>query len=85
MKIDADIEGVRVIECIHPERILDDDRRIASNAQFQKNDPQPVMPSKKILIPFLSLIPPLVLHKGIVRPQIHGHRLATDRTAGHKL
>lgn len=37
---------------------------------------------EKLLIPSSGLIPALVLYKGIVCPQVHGHGPATDWTAG---
>ena len=49
--VDAGIGGVRVFGSHLPEGILDDDRGIVANAQFQKEDFLPFTGTEKILIP----------------------------------
>ena len=42
------------------------------------------MPPQKSLIPFCSPVPALILHKAVVRPQVHGHRPSAVRTVRHQ-
>ena len=62
--IDAGIECVRIL-CSHlPERILDDDRGIIANAQFQKEDALPFMTVQKFTVSLCRMVPSFVLYKG---------------------
>lgn len=56
-----------------PERIFDNIRRIHAHPQLQKQHPRALMPPQEVLVTPCRLIPALVLHKGVVRPEIHGH------------
>ena len=62
--IDAGIECVWIL-CSHlPERILDDDRGIIANAQFQKEDALPFMTVQKFTVSLCRMVPSFVLYKG---------------------
>ena len=43
-----------------------------------------LMAVEKVLIPPGGGVPAFILHKGIIRPQIHGHGCAADWTAGYQ-
>jgi hypothetical protein len=47
-----------------PERILDDDRGIIANAQFQKEDALPFMTVQKFTVSLCRMVPSFVLYKG---------------------
>lgn len=79
--VDANIESLGVFMRIFPEGVLDNDRRIGSYAQFQVYDPAMLMPPQKVLAAGRSLIPALILRKGAVAAQIHGHGPAAFRAA----
>lgn len=83
-QIDADIERFGVLIGHLTERVLDDDRRIAAHTQFQIDHLCAFMPPKEILVTGISGIPALVLDKGVVAPQVHGHGLAADRAMRDK-
>ena len=83
--VDADIGGVRVLGCHLPEGVLDDDRCIVPNAQFQKEDFPACTGTEKILIPLCCSAPALVLYKFIIAAQVHGQRLAAVGTDGEQL
>lgn len=80
----ADIGCVRIFVGQFPEWMFDDARRIFSDAQFQKQQTKPLMAVEKVLIAGAGLIPSLVLYKGIVTAQVHGHGPAAEGTVGHK-
>lgn len=82
--IDTDIGGKRIAFCHLPERVLDNNRRIASHTQFKIDHLCVSMPSKEILVAGISGIPVLVLNEGVVAPQVHGHGLAADRAMRDK-
>ena len=44
----------------------------------------PLMTVKEVLISPGGGVPAFILHKGIIRPQIHGHGRAADRTTWHQ-
>ena len=83
-QIDADITGRGVLRGQFPEGVFDDGRRIASHAQFQIDHLCSSMPPKETLVAGISGIPALVLDKGVVAPQVHGHGLAADRAMRDK-
>lgn len=83
-QIDADIERFGVLIGHLPERVLDDDRRIAAHTQFQIDHLCAFMPPKEILVTGISGIPALVLDEGVVAPQVHGHGPAADRAMRDK-
>lgn len=83
-QVDADIDCLGVLIGHLPERVLDDDRRVAAHTQFQINHICALMPPNEILIAGTSGIPPLVLYEGVVAPQVHGHVLAADRAMRDK-
>lgn len=62
-----------------PEGVLDDDRRVAAHAQLQKEDVLPLVAAEERLVAAGGGVPAVVLHKGAVRPQVHGHGRAADR------
>ena len=83
-QIDADITGRGVLRGQFPERVLDDGRRIAAHAQLQIHHPYSLVPPQKVLIPPGRGVPTLVLNKGAVAPQIHGHGSTADRAMRDK-
>ena len=62
-----------------PEGVLDDDRRVAAHAQLQKKDVLPLVAAEERLVTAGGGMPAAILHKGVVRPQVHGHGRAADR------
>ena len=80
----ANIARVWIPADLLPEIVLDNARGIHTHPQLQVNDGAVLMALNKILIPPGGGVPPAVLHKGIVRPQVHGHGFAANRAAGHK-
>jgi hypothetical protein len=83
--IDTDVGGVRVLRRHLPEGAFDDGRGIIANAQFQKEDFLPRAGSEKTLIPRRCPMPALVLNKGIIAAEVHGHGLAAVGTGWKKL
>ena len=83
-QIDADIECFGVLSGHLPERVLDDDRRVAAHTQFQVDHLCVSVPPKEILVAGISGIPALVLDEGVVAPQVHGHGPAADRAMRDK-
>ena len=83
--IDTDVGGVRVLRRHLTEGAFDDGRGIIANAQFQKEDFLPRAGSEKILIPRRCPMPALVLNKGIIEAEVHGHGLAAVGTGWKKL
>ena len=77
--------GVRVLRRHLPEGAFDDGRGIIANAQFQKEDFLPRAGSEKTLIPRRCPMPALVLNKGIIAAEVHGHGLAAVGTGWKKL
>ena len=78
-KLETPISSVFPLVYHAPERKFYDRRRIHSGTELKKQNLQALVPPQKIRVSFRSTIPTLILHKGIVTPQIHRHRLATDR------
>ena len=76
----ANIERIFVLRRKLPERILDDDRCIAADSQFEIDDVFVLILSNERVIPFSRHVPALVLDKGIVTPEIDCHRLTADGT-----
>ena len=83
--IDTDVGGVRVVRRHLPEGAFDDGRGIIANAQFQKEEFLPRAGSEKILIPRRCTMPDLVLNKGIIAAEVHGHGLAAVGIGWKKL
>ena len=83
--IDTDVGGVRAVRRHLPEGAFDDGRGIIANAQFQKEDFLPRAGSEKTLIPRRCPMPALVLNKGIIEAEVHGHGLAAVGTGWKKL
>ena len=55
--IDADVECVWIFSGHPPERILDDDRGVVANTQFQKEDALPLVAAQKFAVPVGSSVP----------------------------
>ena len=83
--IDTGVDCVWILRGHLPEGIFDDNGRIVPNAQFQKEDFLPRAGSEKTLIPRRCPMPALVLNKGIIAAEVHGHGLAAVGTGWKKL
>ena len=83
--IDADVECVWIFSGHPPERILDDNRSVVANTQFQKEDALPLVTAQKFTVSLCRTVPSFVLCKGIVCTQVHAHGSAAVRTMRHKL
>ena len=62
--IDADVECVWIFSGHPPERILDDDRGVVANANFQKENILPLMTAQKFTVSLCRTVPSFVLYKG---------------------
>ena len=78
-QIDAGVDRFGIL-CRHPpEGVFDNDRGVETDAQFQKEDLLSLAGAEEATVPLRCSVPALVLHKGIVTAEIHGHRPAADR------
>ena len=62
--IDADVECVWIFSGHPPERILDDDRGVVANTQFQKEDALSLVTAQKFTVSLCRTVPSFVLYKG---------------------
>ena len=62
--IDAGVECVWIFGSHPPERILDDDRGVVANANFQKESVLPLMTAQKFTVSLCRTVPSFVLYKG---------------------
>ena len=83
--IDAGVGSVRVLRGHLPEGVLDDNGGVVAHAKFQKENLLPVTSAEEILIPLCCSVPALVLHKGIIAAEVHGHGLPAVWTGWKKL
>ena len=62
--IDAGVECIGIFSGHPPERILDDDRGVVANTQFQKEDALPLVTAQKFTVSLCRTVPSFVLYKG---------------------
>ena len=62
--IDADVECVWIFSGHPPERILDDDRGVVADTQFQKENILPLVTAQKFTVSLCRTVPSFVLYKG---------------------
>ena len=62
--IDAGVECIWIFSGHPPERILDDDRGVVANTQFQKEDVLPLVTAQKFTVSLCRTVPAFVLYKG---------------------
>ena len=84
-EINAGINIFRAFRRHLPKWIFDDPGGVVTHTKLQKERPKSPVSADKILIPFIRPIPAIVLHKGIIRPQIHCHSPAALGTSRYKL
>ena len=78
-RINTDIAGIRIITGHPPERIFNNTWGVIPDSQFQIQHPAASVPPYKIRLAALSGIPSLILHKGIIAPEVHRHRCTANR------
>ena len=74
--VDAGVGGPGILSCHAQKWHFDDAGGVAADAEFQEQYAAIHMPMQEILIPSSRSVPALILHKGIVTAQVHGHGLA---------
>src|SRR5699024_7818604 len=79
-EINTGINSVRPLIGHLPEWILDNSRCVHSHPDFQKQNFACRMGLQKLRIPVRRSVPPFILHKGIITPEVHSHGSAADRT-----
>ena len=84
-QIDAGVESVFPGGGHAPEGIFDDARGVHSGAQVQEQYFGALVPAQKVRIALRCAIPALVLYKGVVTAQVHGHGFAAQGAAGDQL
>ena len=62
--VDTGVECVWIFSGHPPERILDDDRGVVANANFQKENILPLMTAQKFTVSLCRTVPSFVLYKG---------------------
>ena len=84
--VHADVNGTLVSRAQLPERVLDDDGRIAPHAEFQMQDAPAVRAAAyELAIPPSGRGPPLVLNECPVDTQVRRCRATAMRAAGNKV
>ena len=84
-QIQAGIGDVLPLVGHAPEIILDYSRRIESHGDLQQQQVSSLVAADKRCVPLGRLVPPFVLYKSGVCPQVHGHGLAAQGAAGYQL
>ena len=62
--IDAGVECIGIFSGHPPERILDDDRGVVANPQFQKEDALSLVTAQKFTVSLCRTVPSFILYKG---------------------
>lgn len=83
-KIDAGVERIRVHLRVVPERVLDDDGRIESDAELQIEDGILLVRGEERFVARLRRMPALVLDEAPVSADADHHRTAIVRTDRHE-
>ena len=69
--VEACVDGHGILRSHGPEGVLDDDRRVASDAQFKEQHVLSLVRFQESRIVRRGCMPSCVLHKGVVRAQVH--------------
>ena len=84
-KIHAGKDCLGILVRNAPEGVFDDAWRVFPNAQLPEQDMLALVTVQELLVATGCHMPALILHKGIVRAQIHGHGRTAHRAVRHKL
>ena len=84
-EIDTGIDGLRILSGHLSEWILDDTRGSIANPKFQKEDTSVFSCPQEIVVPFCRLVPARILHKRMIRTQVHSHWFSAVGTYRKKL
>ncbi len=79
--IDAGVGRAGIFRGHLPKGILDDDRRVIPDTEFEKQYLLSLTGAQEVCIPPRRRVPALVLDKPVVRAKIHGQGLSAVRTA----
>ena len=79
--VDTGVSRAGILRCHLPEGILDDDRRVIPDAEFEKQYLLSLTGAQEVCIPPRRRVPAIVLDKPVVRTKIHSQGVAAVRTA----
>ena len=84
-KVYAGVRRLWVLAGHLPEPVFDDAGGVTAHAQLQKQRAKSIVAAQERLASLCGQAPALVLHKGVVCPQVHGHGRAADGAMRNQL